>query len=93
MDILDLVDVVPGENEDSDVDVEEIVGEGEEEYVGAGEVQAALERMVEENYKLMGTRAPVEPSPLVLQKLKEKYPQVGCTFYREHGSAPCLGRH
>ena len=76
MDILDMVDTAAGEISDEDLDEEVIEEEVIQEETLLPQEQKTLHDMVEENSKILGTMAPLEPSAFVLEDLKLKHPQV-----------------
>ena len=82
-DIIDILDA--GRNDDDQLNSDEEGGDGVDEGVGDDQEELTplevLGRQVKENLKIIGTPAPVDPSLLTLESLREKYPQVFLLYW------------
>ena len=71
---LDAIDILESGHLDLDDDVGDLV-DGVEEQESTTPIDE-LKEMVKKNLSFLGTPGPVDPSPLTMVVLKEKYPQV-----------------
>ena len=71
---LDAIDILESGHLNLDDDVGDLV-DGVEEQESTTPIDE-LKEMVKKNLSFLGTPGPVDPSPLTMVVLKEKYPQV-----------------
>ena len=86
-DIIDILDA-GGHDDDEEHSDEEglVVDEVVEDEQGDQTPLEMLGKQVKENLRILGSPAPVDPSPLTLESLRDKYPQVHCAVIFNFGN-------
>ena len=76
---VDILDQVEEWNKDSEDEESETEEDGTAESAPETSLEI-LRRRVEENLKILCNPSPIDASPLLLSKLREKYPQASSTI-------------
>ena len=81
---LDAIDILESDHLDLDDDVGDLV-DGVQEQESTTPIDE-LKELVERNLSFLGLPRQVDPSPLTMVSLKEKYPQVSILVDKEMGT-------